>query len=64
MKVLTLHEKERLLREAGFEPVRLTRHGSLWKKGDRRMMVPKKAKTNDPHSSKNWLADFRRAVEN
>ena len=60
----TFKEKIKLLKSHGFTYMRDCRHGELWKKDEDIILVPRQHASDDRRASKNWMADFRRAVEN
>lgn len=59
--VATRREMEALLRENGFQYVRESHSGSLWRDGKITVVVPSKTKS-EGRSAANALADIKRAI--
>jgi hypothetical protein len=52
-------DKIRLLREEGFVYVRRVRHGEMWVKDRKVIVVPRQTRSDDPRSTRNWMSAFR-----
>ena len=52
-----------MLKEHGFRPLRIAKHGTIWSDGSNRIMCPSTHKNDDPRSVKNWLKEFGRILE-